>query len=288
MAWTKSGTLKSPANTVTVNPSGLAVVTGTDVQAALAQLDAASGKPTSPASGALTGNYPNPDIATSYVRDSHIAGDAAIAESKVNLASDVSPTIPSRRSEWHRSPVGDYKFDMWGGVQVATTSLSGLNGYAFFSPFWVAEPETWDIIVAKMGSTGAAGGSALMIDAAIYDDDGFNRPAGALLATAPAIGIPGAGSAVSLPLSSSLSFPNGGRVVWVGLRYYHTTAPTTYPTINTVSGVAPGMHSSNGISFSGSNWLSNIGTGAWPTTIASLLGNGNNRYLVAAHVLSRP
>lgn len=50
------------------------------------------------AGGDLTGDYPDPLLGAGVVRDTHVAVDAAIAESKLALASDGADGTPTRRS----------------------------------------------------------------------------------------------------------------------------------------------------------------------------------------------
>lgn len=72
---------------------GGAIVLGADAAPALAASD-----PTGAAGGSLSGSYPNPSIAAGAITDSMIAVGAAIAESKLALASDAAQSTPSRRS----------------------------------------------------------------------------------------------------------------------------------------------------------------------------------------------
>lgn len=271
------------ASAVSVNPSGLVVVTSNNVQAALAQLDAASGRPNSPAGGALSGNYPNPDLAAAYITNAHVAPTAAIAESKLALASNAAPNTASRRVTPLRCPVGWWKGDVQGGS--IATNQAPVNAYAFGSPFFVAEPETWDQIAARVGGTAVVGGAGVVVDFAVYGDDGEGRITGAVLGSIMGVAWP-AGTLTPIVGAFAAPLVLQPGFYWIAMGYRFTTAPTTAPTMVIYNSGPPNAYNAsiNNIGNSGVYWNY---AGAWGANPPASYDSGF-RPLLAARVLSRP
>lgn len=171
-----------------------------------------------------------------------------------------------------------YKTDAFGGALLP--SSIGTAAATFFTPIWVTQAESWDTVslgVTVAGSTGA------VIRAGIYNDDGFGRPQGSLVAdlgtqTATAIAI------------RTWSVPGGSQARQPGL--YHLAfkvegAPTTGPTVRALTGpYANSATDAPGTISSGYYALSTAG--AYPDPgLAATPGSGF-RPLGFVHVSSRP
>lgn len=276
------GAVGHAGSQVSVTPAGLIVVTTTNVQAALAQLDTAvanPGPPTGAASGVLTGTFPAPGLASGAVINDHVSATAGIAESKVALTRSTYAT-EAMRGQPYRGRIGGALCDPNPGALVTTLALTA--NLPFFGMLWVPTTTTVDSLSVKVGGTAGSAGAVLRLGLYNCDDDGLPTT---LIVDAATVGATTANQVRTIALGTPRQLA-GGR--WYAGAVVSQGDPTTAPSV-WASQTALGLIDQTGPGSVFVGFFNNAScTGALPATCASIFGTGSLRPLVWANIASRP